>query len=142
MTTMQNVERTSALMTQCTEWIHPQNETAATVTASASTDAAAPHHDQAKATRDQGDQAETSASAPSASRDHPGKDTVTRNPPRPSEDPADATGDDERRPDTPTEPPDKPEGTRRRWGEERAVRGNDLNRRGEYLSYVSTVIKE
>ena len=29
-------------------------------------------------------------------------------PPQPSEDPGDATGDDERRPDAPTEPPDKP----------------------------------
>ena len=39
-------------------------------------------------------------------------------PVRPSEDPADATGDAERRPDAPTEPPDKPDGTGRREGEQ------------------------
>ena len=99
------------------------DETAATATASASMDAAAPHHDQAKATRDQGLQPATSASAPSASCDHPGEDAVTTDPPRPSEDPVDVTGDNERRPDTPTEPPDLPEGTRRQWGEERAETG-------------------
>ena len=87
--------------------------------ASASTDAATPHHDQAKATRDQGHQSATSTSTPSASHDHPGEDAVTRNTPRPSEDPADATGDDEQRPDAPTEPPDMPEGMRRRGSQER-----------------------
>ena len=45
--------------------------------------------------------------------DHPDKVAMTRNPPRPSEDPVDVTADDERRPDAPTEPPDMPEGTRR-----------------------------
>ena len=39
------------------------DKTAATATASASTHAAAPHHDQAKAIQDQGDQAKTSTSA-------------------------------------------------------------------------------
>ena len=41
------------------------------------------------------------------------------NPHRPSEDPADAMGDDKRRPDAPTEPPNKPEGTRGRRSQER-----------------------
>ena len=40
--------------------------------ADTSTDTAAPHHNPAKAVQDQGDQAKTSASAPSAPRDHPG----------------------------------------------------------------------
>ena len=67
--------------------------------------------DQAKATRDQGQTpVTTSASARSASRDHPSDMETTTDPSRPSEDPADATGDDERRPEEPTEPPDKPEG--------------------------------
>jgi hypothetical protein len=61
----------------------------------------------------------TGASAPSALRDHPDEDAETRNPPRPLEDPGDMTGDDERRPDGPTEPPDQPEGTRGRGGEAR-----------------------
>ena len=39
---------------------------------------------------------------------------VTRNPPRPSEDPGDMTGDDKHHPDTPTEPPNMPEGMRGR----------------------------
>ena len=91
------------------------DETAASTTASASTDAAAPY--KAKATRDQGDQAKTSASAPSAPHDHPGH-TMTTDPPRPSEDPVDTTGDYERRPDAPTEPPDMPEGTKRRGSRE------------------------
>ena len=73
--------------------------------------------DEAKATRDQGLQPATSASARSTSHDHPGKDAMTMDPPRPSEDPADVMGDDKRCPDTPTEPPNKPldkevEGTR------------------------------
>jgi hypothetical protein len=73
----------------------------------------------AKATRDQGQPTETSASARSASRDHPDDDAKSTNPCRPSRDPADATGDDERRPDAPTEPPDMPEGTRGRGSRER-----------------------
>jgi hypothetical protein len=40
------------------------------------------------------------------------------NPARLSEDPADATGNDERRPDTRTEPPDMPEGRGRQSGEQ------------------------
>ncbi|KAF8549568.1 hypothetical protein OG21DRAFT_1488433 [Imleria badia] len=39
------------------------------------------------------------------------------NQPGPPEDPADATGDGERRPDAPTEPPDQPEGRRGRGSE-------------------------
>ena len=70
--------------------------------------------DEVKATRDQGHQPATSASAPNALHDHPGEDAMMTDPPRRSEDPADATGDDERRPDAPTEPPNMPEGTRRR----------------------------
>ena len=88
------------------------DETAATATVSTFMDTAAPHTDHAKATWDQGDQVKTSTSAPSALRDHTGKDAMTPDPPRLSEDPADATGDDEHRPDAPTEPPDMPEGTR------------------------------
>jgi len=42
-----------------------------------------------------------------------------RNPPRPSEDPGDAMGDDEHHPDAPTEPPDMPKGRRGRGGEVR-----------------------
>ena len=112
------------------------DETTAVATASTSTDTAAPHHmpstplegerrgrtttgdtgadDHAEASWDQGHQPTTSASTPSALRDHPGEDAMTTDPPRPSEDPADATGDDECRPDAPTEPPDMPEGMRRR----------------------------
>ena len=44
---------------------------------------------------------------------------VKANPARPSEDPGDTTGDDERHPDEPTEPPDQPKGARVRGGEER-----------------------
>ena len=61
------------------------DETAASATASASIDAAAPHRDEAEATQDQGYQPATSASAPSAS--HPGEDAMMPDPPRPSEDP-------------------------------------------------------
>ena len=57
-------------------------------------------------------------SAWSAPHNHP-EDAVTTDPPRPSEDPADAMGDDEHRPDAPTEPPDMPEGMRRRGTWER-----------------------
>ncbi|KAF8551499.1 hypothetical protein OG21DRAFT_1486934 [Imleria badia] len=64
----------------------------------------------AKATRDQGQKSTTTANAQSASCDHPHEDAMTTNPARPLEDPADATGDDEHRPDAPTEPPDMPEG--------------------------------
>jgi hypothetical protein len=46
----------------------------------------------------------TSTSASSALRDHP--DVEATDSPRPSEDPVDTTGDDGRRPDKPTEPPD------------------------------------
>ena len=59
-----------------------------------------------------------SASAPSASCDHPDEDAVTTDPARPSRDPEDATGNDERRPDAPTEPPDMPGGTRGRGSRE------------------------
>ena len=48
---------------------------------------------------------------------HP-DDASMRNPPKPSEDPGDVTGDDERHPDAPTEPPDLPEGMRRQWRQE------------------------
>ena len=76
--------------------------------------------DQAKATRDQGQTATTtSASTRSASCDHPTETETTTDLGRPSEDPADATGDDERRPDEPTEPPDKPEGMGWRGSEQR-----------------------
>ena len=40
-------------------------------------------------------------------------------PARPSEDPGDTTGNDERHPDEPTEPPDKPEGMGWRGSEQR-----------------------
>ena len=53
----------------------------------------------------------TSASAPSASCDHPDEDAVTTDPGRPSRDPADAPDGDDRHPDEPTKPPDKTEGT-------------------------------
>jgi hypothetical protein len=46
-------------------------------------------------------------------------DMETPDPTRPSRDPADATGDDERRPEVPTEPPDQPKGTRARGSEQR-----------------------
>ena len=46
------------------------------------------------------------------SEDHPDEDGGPTNPTRPSRDPEDATGDDEHRPDAPTEPPNMPEGTR------------------------------
>jgi hypothetical protein len=97
------------------------DETAASVTAGASTDTAAPHTDQAEATRDQGRPTKTNASALSASRDH--QDAVMTDPTRPSEDPADVMGDDKRRPDAPTEPPDMPEGTRGRGSWEQAEMG-------------------
>ena len=67
--------------------------------------------DEAKATRDQGLQPATSASARSASHNHPTGDAEMTDPPQLSKDPGDATGDDARCPDAPTEPPDKPEGT-------------------------------
>jgi hypothetical protein len=41
-------------------------------------------------------------------------------PPRLPEDPEDTPGNDEHYPDAPTEPPDKAEGTKGRWGMERA----------------------
>ena len=74
--------------------------------------------DEAKATRDQGYRPTISASTWSASRNHPTDMETTTDPARPSEDPADATGDDERPPDAPTEPPDKPDGMGRREGEQ------------------------
>jgi hypothetical protein len=55
--------------------------------------------------------------------DHPEGDDGSTNPTRPSRDPADATGDDEHRPDAPTEPPDMPEGTRGRGSWERVETG-------------------
>ena len=75
--------------------------------------------DEVKATWDQGFQPATSASASSTPRDHPDEDAGTENPPRPSEDLADTTGDEERHPDEPTKPPDKPKGTGGREGERR-----------------------
>ena len=54
----------------------------------------------------------TSASTQSTSHHHP-DDTSMRNPPQPSEDPRDVTGNDEHRPDAPTELPNSPEGMRR-----------------------------
>jgi hypothetical protein len=87
------------------------DETTASATASASTDAATPHNNQAKATRDQGYQLmKTNVSALSALCDH--QDAVMMDPPRPSRDPVDTTGDNECHPDAPTEPPDMPEGTK------------------------------
>ena len=78
--------------------------------------------DEAKAIWDQGHHlTKTSVSTSSTSCDH--QDTKMTDPHRPSRDPADAMGDDEHRPDAPTEPPNKPEGTRRRWGDERAETG-------------------
>ena len=71
----------------------------------------------------------TSASAWSASCDHPAMSTDT---PRPSEDTGDATGDDEHRPDAPTEPPDTPKGTRGRGGELKAeTRTSGMSRGAE-----------
>ena len=62
-----------------------------------------------------------SASARSASCDHPlaAEDAEPRNPTRLPEDPGNATDDDARYPDKPTEPPDDAESTRVRGGEER-----------------------
>jgi hypothetical protein len=55
----------------------------------------------------------TSASAQSVSYDHADGDAeMTDTPSRPSRDPEDMPGDDERHPDAPTEPPNKPKGTR------------------------------
>ena len=75
--------------------------------------------DEAKAIRDQGHH--LTKTIVSASSDH--QDAMTTDPHRLSRDPADATGNDECCPEAPTEPPDKPEGTRRRWGDERAETG-------------------
>ncbi|KAF8547286.1 hypothetical protein OG21DRAFT_1490356 [Imleria badia] len=87
-------------------------------TTSANTSCASRDHpNKAKATTDQGDQSATSAKAQSASRDHQDRDAVSTNLARTSIGPADATGDDERRPDAPTEPPDQPEGTKEQGGE-------------------------
>ena len=60
----------------------------------------------------------TNASARSASRIHPTDTETTTDLRRPSEDPADTTGDVVPRPDEPTEPPDKPKGAGGREGEE------------------------
>ncbi|KAG8221649.1 hypothetical protein J3R82DRAFT_1929 [Butyriboletus roseoflavus] len=60
----------------------------------------------------------TGASARSTSHDHHQPDKSDES--RPSENPPDTTGDDERHPDESTEPPDKPEGARWRSGEPRA----------------------
>ena len=75
--------------------------------------------DEAKAIWDQGHH--LTKTIASASSDH--QDAMTMDPHRLSRDPADATGNDECCPEAPTEPPDKPEGTRRRWGDERAETG-------------------
>ncbi|KAF8546130.1 hypothetical protein OG21DRAFT_1528030 [Imleria badia] len=74
---------------------------------------------EAKVTTDQGDRLTTSASAPNVLHDHPDQVAETTDLARPSASPADATGDDEHRPDAPTELPDQPEGTRERSGEQR-----------------------
>ena len=88
--------------------------------ASAAVNTSVREPDKVKATQDQGQAppVTTSASARSALCNHPAETETTTDPARPSEDPADATGDDERRPDEPTEPPDKPEGAGRRDGEQ------------------------
>ena len=88
-----------------------------TKTSASAQSASRNHPDAAKATTDPGD-ATTSASVRSASRTYPlDGDAESTDAPRPSEDPGGATGDDERRPDAPTEPPDQPAGTRGRGGE-------------------------
>jgi len=51
------------------------------------------------------------------SHTHPDEDAKLTNAPRLSEDTGYATGDNERRPDTPTEPPDQPAGTTGQEGE-------------------------
>ena len=88
--------------------------------ASAAVNTSVREPDKVEATQDQGQAppATTSASARSALCNHPAETETTTDPARPSEDPADATGDDERRPDEPTEPPDKPEGAGRQDGEQ------------------------
>ena len=96
------------------------DETAAAITVSAAIDASVREPDGAKATRDQG-----RVYATSASRDHLAETGTTMGPARPSEDPGDTTGNDERHPDEPTEPSDKPEGT----GREMANRGSRASRR-------------
>jgi hypothetical protein len=83
------------------------DETTASASASASTDAATPYHEPAKAIRDPGHPLTTSAS-----HGYHDEAQCKVEPTRPPEDPADATGDDEHRPDAPTEPPDMPEGTK------------------------------
>ena len=97
MTTTAGAPRSTSLKGECT----PQ-------ASDDSTELIVRKPDEVKATRDQDQESTTSASAGSAPRNHPDKDTGTKNPTRPSEDLGDATGDDERRPDAPTEPPDKP----------------------------------
>ena len=66
----------------------------------------------------------TGATTWSASRNHPGEDTGTRNSPPLSEDPADTTDDEKHRPDGPTEPPDERKGTRGQRGELRVQSEN------------------
>ena len=61
----------------------------------------------------------TSTSTRSTLCDHPDEDAGQTNPPRPTEDPGDATDDDARHPDKPTEPPDDTESARVQDGEER-----------------------
>ena len=69
--------------------------------------------------RHSGPELKKSASTPNTSRDHSNEDDETTNPTRPSEDPGDATGGDECRPNGPAEPPDMLEGTREQGGEQR-----------------------
>jgi hypothetical protein len=88
------------------------DETAASASASLSTDTATPYHEPAKAIQDPGHPSTTSASAPSTSHGHHNEAQCEVEPTRPSEDPVDTTGNDECCPDAPIEPPDKPEGTR------------------------------
>ena len=81
----------------------------------------------------------TSASARGASHDHPAEDAAPMNPdedagqtdsPRPPEDPGDATDDDSRHPDEPTEPPDDAESARVRGGEGRVEADVERSSRG------------
>ena len=58
-------------------------------------------------------------------------------PTRPSRDPAGTTGDDERRPDGPTEPPDKPQGAGGRDGDARVE--TEMSRAFGARKWLSTV---
>ena len=89
-------------------------------------------------------QSAKSASARSASRDHPDLDenVETRNSPRPPEDPGDATDDDVRHPDEPTEPPDDAESARVQGGEERVKADVSRGRADETAELGGSVAHE